>query len=70
MCRVKYNNTLPDIPFDPKFITYPFESNRSALISKEIALLVKVLLRLIIIVTLNWKIIDLYQINMAFDYYE
>ncbi|XP_014677153.1 PREDICTED: RNA polymerase II-associated factor 1 homolog [Priapulus caudatus] len=26
--RVKYCNTLPDIPFDPKFITYPFESNR------------------------------------------
>ncbi|KAK3595962.1 hypothetical protein CHS0354_032476 [Potamilus streckersoni] len=29
VCRVKYNNTLPDIPFDPKFITYPFESSRS-----------------------------------------
>ncbi|RUS73813.1 hypothetical protein EGW08_018430 [Elysia chlorotica] len=28
VCGVKYNNTLPDIPFDPKFITYPFESNR------------------------------------------
>ncbi|XP_052107195.1 RNA polymerase II-associated factor 1 homolog [Mytilus californianus] len=28
VARVKYNNTLPDIPFDPKFITYPFESNR------------------------------------------
>lgn len=28
VCRVKYNNTLPDIPFDPKFITYPFESTR------------------------------------------
>lgn len=28
VCRVKYCNTLPDIPFDPKFITYPFESNR------------------------------------------
>ncbi|XP_055957330.1 RNA polymerase II-associated factor 1 homolog [Patella vulgata] len=28
LCRVKFNNTLPDIPFDPKFITYPFESNR------------------------------------------
>ncbi|KAL5009065.1 hypothetical protein ScPMuIL_014646 [Solemya velum] len=28
VCRVKYNNTLPDIPFDPKFITYPFEANR------------------------------------------
>ena len=28
MCRVKWNNTLPDIPFDPKFITYPFDSDR------------------------------------------
>lgn len=28
ICRVKYNNTLPDFPFDPKFITYPFDSNR------------------------------------------
>ncbi len=28
MCRVKYNNTLPDIPFDPKFLAYPFEANR------------------------------------------
>ena len=28
VCQVKYNNTLPDIPFDPKFIIYPFESNR------------------------------------------
>ncbi|XP_053577693.1 RNA polymerase II-associated factor 1 homolog [Bombina bombina] len=28
VCRVKYCNTLPDIPFDPKFITYPFEQNR------------------------------------------
>lgn len=28
VCSVKYNNTLPDIPFDPKFITYPFESTR------------------------------------------
>ncbi|KAL9952382.1 hypothetical protein ACROYT_G039632 [Oculina patagonica] len=26
--RVKYNNNLPDIPFDAKFIAYPFESNR------------------------------------------
>ena len=25
---MKYNNNLPDIPFDPKFIAYPFESNR------------------------------------------
>ncbi|XP_013385685.1 RNA polymerase II-associated factor 1 homolog [Lingula anatina] len=28
ICRVKYNNVLPDLPFDPKFITYPFEQNR------------------------------------------
>ncbi|ESO12345.1 hypothetical protein HELRODRAFT_93221 [Helobdella robusta] len=26
--RVKYNNTLPDIPFDPKSITYPFDTSR------------------------------------------
>jgi len=25
---VKYNNTLPDIPFDPKFVAYPFDMNR------------------------------------------
>ncbi|XP_048356035.1 RNA polymerase II-associated factor 1 homolog [Sphaerodactylus townsendi] len=28
VCRVKYGNSLPDIPFDPKFITYPFDQNR------------------------------------------
>jgi len=28
LCKVKYANTLPDIPFDPKFISYPFEANR------------------------------------------
>ena len=28
VCRVKYGNSLPDIPFDPKFISYPFEPNR------------------------------------------
>ncbi|XP_064487881.1 RNA polymerase II-associated factor 1 homolog [Ornithodoros turicata] len=28
VCRVRYCNTLPDIPFDPKFISYPFEPNR------------------------------------------
>lgn len=27
-CRVKYNNTLPDIPFDAKYIVYPFDANR------------------------------------------
>ena len=26
--KVKYLNTLPDIPFDPKFIAYPFDPNR------------------------------------------
>lgn len=26
--RVKFSNTLPDLPFDPKFIAYPFGSNR------------------------------------------
>ena len=28
LCKVKYLNTLPDIPFDPKFIAYPFDPNR------------------------------------------
>ncbi|XP_077299495.1 RNA polymerase II-associated factor 1-like protein antimeros [Arctopsyche grandis] len=28
VCRVKYGNTLPDIPFDLKFIKYPFDPNR------------------------------------------
>lgn len=28
ICRVKFNNTLPDFPYDPKFITYPFDPNR------------------------------------------
>ncbi|KAI1893305.1 hypothetical protein AGOR_G00122330 [Albula goreensis] len=28
VCRVKYCNGLPDIPFDPKFITYPFDQHR------------------------------------------
>ena len=28
ICRVKYCNTLPDIPFDPKFIAYPFDTQR------------------------------------------
>ncbi len=27
-CRIKFQNNLPDIPFDPKFISYPFDSNR------------------------------------------
>ena len=28
LCRIKYFNTLPDIPFEPKVITYPFEQTR------------------------------------------
>ncbi|VDL99184.1 unnamed protein product [Schistocephalus solidus] len=28
MCRIRYHNNLPDIPSDPKFLTYPFESSR------------------------------------------
>ncbi|XP_023178882.2 RNA polymerase II-associated factor 1 homolog [Drosophila hydei] len=28
ICRVKYGNNLPDIPFDLKFLQYPFDSNR------------------------------------------
>lgn len=28
VCRVKYCNTLPDIPFDPKFLACPFEPTR------------------------------------------
>lgn len=28
VCRIRYCNTLPDIPFDPKFIQYPFDATR------------------------------------------
>jgi len=28
LCRIKYCNKLPDIPFDPKFLIYPFDPNR------------------------------------------
>lgn len=28
LCRIKYNNTLPDVPFDPKFLAYPFDADR------------------------------------------
>ncbi len=28
VCRVKYQNSLPDIPFDPKFLSYPFDPSR------------------------------------------
>ncbi|KAL5970604.1 hypothetical protein TSMEX_001663 [Taenia solium] len=28
LCRVKYYNNLPELPFDPKFLPYPFESTR------------------------------------------
>jgi RNA polymerase II-associated factor 1 len=27
-CKIKYQNNLPDIPFDPKSIAYPFDCNR------------------------------------------
>ncbi len=27
-CKIKYQNNLPDIPFDPKSIAYPFDPNR------------------------------------------
>ena len=29
LCSVKYKNNLPDIPFDPKFLSYPFDAQRS-----------------------------------------
>eukprot|EP01118_Nematostelium_gracile_P013254 TRINITY_DN4987_c0_g4_i1.p1 TRINITY_DN4987_c0_g4~~TRINITY_DN4987_c0_g4_i1.p1 ORF type:complete len:362 (-),score=114.00 TRINITY_DN4987_c0_g4_i1:66-1151(-) len=28
ICKIRYSNALPDIPFDPKFLTYPFNKNR------------------------------------------
>ncbi|VDO07208.1 unnamed protein product [Rodentolepis nana] len=28
LCRIKYHNNLPELPFDPKFLTYPFDSSR------------------------------------------
>ncbi len=28
LCSVKYKNNLPDIPFDPKFLPYPFDAQR------------------------------------------
>lgn len=28
ICRIKYQNKLPDIPFEPKSVVYPFDSNR------------------------------------------
>ena len=30
LCSVKYKNNLPDIPFDSKFLSYPFDSQRLA----------------------------------------
>jgi RNA polymerase II-associated factor 1 len=30
ICKFKYLNTLPDIPFDPKFLNYPFDDLRFA----------------------------------------
>ncbi|KPM04057.1 RNA polymerase II-associated factor 1-like protein [Sarcoptes scabiei] len=35
LCRVKYCNTLPDIPFDPKFIVYPFSTKRQTTLEKN-----------------------------------
>nr|CDS30286.1 RNA polymerase II associated factor 1 [Hymenolepis microstoma] len=28
LCRIKYHNNLPELPFDPKFLSYPFDSSR------------------------------------------
>ena len=28
ICQVKYRNTLPDIPLEPKFLPYPFDTQR------------------------------------------
>ena len=28
LCSVKYKNNLPDVPFGPKFLSYPFDSQR------------------------------------------
>ncbi|CAF0721288.1 unnamed protein product [Adineta steineri] len=28
VCRVRYTNVLPDLPFDPKFLRYPFNQDR------------------------------------------
>lgn len=28
VCRVRYTNVLPDLPFDPKFLRYPFSQDR------------------------------------------
>lgn len=27
-CKIKYQNNLPDVPFEPKSLAYPFDSNR------------------------------------------
>lgn len=32
VCRVRYTNVLPDLPFDPKFLRYPFSQDRSFII--------------------------------------
>ncbi len=31
LCAVRYKNNLPDVPFDPKFLSYPFDPLRSVL---------------------------------------
>lgn len=28
VCRVRYTNVLPDLPFDPKYLRYPFSQDR------------------------------------------
>jgi RNA polymerase II-associated factor 1 len=28
VCKIKYRNTLPELPFDPKLVQYPFDPNR------------------------------------------
>ena len=28
MCRVKFANDLPDVPFPPKFLVYPADEKR------------------------------------------
>ena len=28
ICQVKYRNTLPDVPLEPKFLPYPFDTQR------------------------------------------
>ena len=41
ICKVRFCNTLPDIPFDPKFLVHPFDSNRYVFISFDIILFLR-----------------------------